>query len=152
MTHERKTHDKILAAMAFNLRPMTVLELADHLCIGHRRVQAVLLELLSSGEVTRECEAGVRISHDAGRPAFLWSAKHARSLPPDILALIRRFPAGTIVVTPTNRTARVEKILPDGRARLKYMDGDLDGPDIKASLLHEFQAGRMRPDPVRVRG
>ncbi len=63
------------------------------------------------------------------------------------------FEPNTIVVTPSGREARVIAMRPDSFVEIEYLQvriGHEPRTTVHASLLRAFQAGRERPDPVRI--
>jgi hypothetical protein len=64
-----------------------------------------------------------------------------------------RFERHTIVLAPSGREARVIAMRADGFVEIEYLQvrlGHEPRAVVHAKLLRAFQAGRERPDPVRI--
>ncbi len=146
MARHREVHDRILALLALHPYPLGVDEIARHLDVSRWQTDQSLAALHVCGIVIRTlAESG------GGRPRYLWALLNVKPVAPELLALMRLFPIDTVVVTPSNREARIVSIDNEGRATLAYLDGDPDGPPMKLTLLKAFQPGRDRPQPVRIK-
>jgi len=151
MARHREIHDRILSLMALHAYALSTDEVAGALGITHWRARHALTALHILDAVVKATAPSRGPNGGQGRPGMLWSLAGAKPLPPELVALLRRFPPDTVVVTPSNREARIVAVGADARATLAYLDGDPDGPPIKLSLLVAFQPGRARPLPVRIK-
>lgn len=61
-----------------------------------------------------------------------------------------KFKPGDVVRTPTGRTARVERLRPDGRREIAYIDGDRERIALATSCLRLVVPAAPRPWSRRV--
>ena len=152
MKPPRTADDKVLALLARVGRPLERGEIADELGWTKQRAAAVLYRLVEDQHIGVSPGTADRTTPRGGRPPSLYAlpgmepVKQGEQRGP-------YFQPDTIVVTPSGREARVIAMKPDGFCEIEYRVVRL-GHDprvtIKARLLREIQAGRERPEPVRI--
>jgi hypothetical protein len=144
--------DKVLRLLAISGRALERSEIAEALGWTKQRAAAVLLRLVQGERVAVTPGERDRTTPLGGRPPALYSlpgmepAKPGAEKGPYFRAL-------TVVVTPSGREARVIAMKPGGYCEIEYLVvrlGHEARTTIKARLLREFQAGREKPQPVRI--
>jgi hypothetical protein len=151
MARHRDLHDRILSLFAMRPYPIGVDEVIEQLEIESWQAHRALAALHVCGAAVRHRAPLRGKDGGQGRPAYLWSLPSVKPVSDELYALLRQFPIDTVVVTPSNREARIKKIDEQGFADLAYLDGDPDGPPLRLTLLKAFQPGRERPQPYRVK-
>jgi hypothetical protein len=147
MPRHRTAEDEFFALLARIGRPLEREEIAEQLRWTKQRVAAVIREIDSTRLVVTE---GPARGGPGPRP-WLYSLPGMEPAKPDPKA--PHFDPDTIVVTPSGREARVLVMKPDGFVEIEYLQvriGHEPRAILKAKLLRAFQAGRERPDPVRI--
>lgn len=153
MRQERTADDKVLALFARLGKPLERSEIAKELGWNKQRAAQVLLRLAQEQKVVvtpGEIRAG-----EAGRPPALYSLPGSEPVVPLNSRRPIIFQADTVVVTPSGREARVIRM---NQAQPEFVDieymyvrlGHEPRATVKAALLRAFQAGRERPEPVRI--
>lgn len=139
--------DRVVDLLAAAPGPMRRNEIAAALCWTRQRAATVLEPMVEDGRLvwTIDCRGA-----SAGRPGYLYTLASRSVVPP---ALRQALKPDTIVLTPTDREARMIRLGLDG-----FADVELLGvkPRCNAfatlfyTLLRAFQPGRARPEPVRI--
>ena len=123
--------------------PLDLSEIASELRIARVDALCAIRHLMDDGRVARVWRPDRRSRLGGEAPeAFMLRM-------PDDAHLAR----DTIVVTPTNREARILRSIGDGFVEFEYLDEPVKADArgfCKASLLLPFLPGRARPAPVRV--
>jgi predicted ArsR family transcriptional regulator len=152
MKPERTADDKVLALLARLGRALEYMEVAKELNWSRRRASQVLLRLALDHKLV-VIPGQARDQGEAGRPPALYALpQHAPTTQPNVAHAVLIFPPDTIVVTPLDREARV--IRQDGElVTIEYRHvrlGEEPTATVRAKLLRAYQAGRERPEPMRI--
>ena len=137
---------RILAFLRGASEPMDITEIATALHLARITVSDAIQDLRNSKLIDRVWIRGRRNdTGDCEQQTFVMAGTYFRDDP--------RLPRDTIVITPTNREARVTRSLGDGYVEFEYLHErrkDARLGKCKATLLRPFIAGRGRPEPVRL--
>lgn len=149
MSRPRTAEDKLMALLARSPSPMDLVDAAQALNWTSQWTGQVARALESQGRVGR-----VEIARDPGgngRPAFGLVIVDPGPDQPHVERVAYLSP-GTVVLTPSNVTARVIGMVGRRFAEIEYMTGPERGQrtQVFVGLLAPFQAGRAKPEPVRV--
>jgi hypothetical protein len=151
VARERTADDLVLALLARTAMPMERAEIEQALGWSKPMAAKVLLRLVQLHKV--DMKAG-EASGTSGRPSAKFSLKDAAAVLPDLalgIPLERRYEPDDVVVTPSDRDARVVLHRRDGWVELEYLDGPRSQSRscLHAPTLKPYQAGRARPTPYR---
>lgn len=139
----------MLALLARENRPLEREEIAEQLGWSKQRVGTVLQDLVPQRVVATE---GPTRDTPGPRP-FLYSLPGDEPAPPALAVKAPYFEPNTIVLMPSGREARVIAMRAGGFVEIEYLQvriGHEPRATVHAKLLRAFQAGRERPDPVRI--
>lgn len=151
MKPPRTSDDKVLALLARVARPLERGEIAELLGWSKQRVGAVLSRLVPDERVV--ATAGTKsAAENGGRPPSLYSLRGMEPARPSAPSA-PYFEPKTVVLTPSEREARVIGMRPGGFVEIEYLHvriGHEPRATVHATLLRAFQAGREKPLPVRI--
>lgn len=154
MRQERTADEKLLELLAREGRALERSEISRALGWNKQRAAQVLLRLLHDKKVV--AIPGEPRPSEPGRPPALYALpQHAPAAAAPSAMQPKRiiFVPDTIVVTPLDREARVVAMKPGDYVEIDYLRvrlGEESRTVMHASLLRAYQAGRERPDPVRI--
>lgn len=145
MARERTADDHVLALLARSAVALTSAQIADDLKWSKQMACKVLQRLALEQRI--ELIPGEK-GGCAGRPAakyMLRTPQERPGTPPR-----PRLSRDTIVITPSNREARVLHHRRDGFVEIEYLDGPRTDARtaIHEQLVRPIQPGRARPAPV----
>lgn len=139
--------EKVLNLLRGSVLPLERGQMARELGWSKVRVGRVLLRLIQLHLVI----AVEQRTDTGGRPAAKFVLRPAEDRPAGFPPK-PRFERDTIVITPSNREARVLVHRRDGFVEIEYLDGPRTDARtaIHEDLLRAIQPGRARPSPVLV--
>lgn len=142
-----QTPDRIIELLDRFPLPLRPADVAREIGCSRQNALQILAKLEQSARV-------VRMSREPDRrrrgPWLVFFALPGRTFNAALEQLLKGLQLSVAVVTPSGRSAAIERIDEEGFAELRYLDdpaGDLG--TCHASLLRPMQPGRERPAPAR---